>query len=729
MNMYRHLPMPDTNAWPAFSLTWDDTQPGPTDVSYLFEKPAGASGFIQVVDGHLATGDGRRWRIWGQHLVRAQAVAPSHLAPVIARHLAKFGINCIRLHAMDYHWPDGILMRGTESSRSLDPEGLARLDWLVACLKDQGIYVNMNLQVARTFTAADGVRVGDLVGWGKPMAYFDDWIMTLQKEYARQLLTHLNPFTGNRYVDEPAVAMIEITNENWLSLFWQQGHLRGQNTGFGGSGGDIHPVFAEDLDRQWNAWLAKRYGGREALASAWGAALSEFEDLCHGSVRRLTPEEFASAGMARFRDEATFYTELEQSMFQEMGAYIRGELGARQLILGSADFFPSPLSSGLQAVMANTVLDLTDSHYYWQHPVNGMIENSPMVDAPDYNVVAHVSRSAVEGFPHICSETNQPFPNDTAEEFIPILAAYACLQDWDGVFFYDYHPWPGPYWRAETWAENFNHYWFDMGDNPVKMAQIALGALMFLRGDAQAARETVARSWPREQALDTLAQGMTPEHAMRQLMRGEPMNLSPYWLPYLPGRLSLMHKTRIASLDATKISPAVGEVAVPEGTITSDTGELTWETGPQDGRVLMDTPRQQAIIGRAGERQTTHLRVTLETPFAAIQLASLEDRPIASATRLLLLACARVANTDQTWADDSRRVPADWGHAPVRIEPVISTIALRGLDSVIRVTVQPLDGSGQPSGEVLPLEELAGEYRFNLSSLPSTPWYLIQVER
>lgn len=729
MDTHPHHHVPDTNAWPAFSLTWDDNQPGPTDVSFLLEKPAGASGFIKVVDGHLATGDGRRWRIWGQHFVRSQAAAPSHLAPVIARRLAKFGVNCIRLHAIDFHWPDGILMRETDSSRALDPEGLARLDWMVACLKEQGIYVDMNLQVARTFTAADGVKVGDLAGWGKPMLYFDDWMMTLQKEYARQLLHHRNPFTQTRYVEEPAVAMIEITNENWLSVFWQQGWLRGQNTGFWGSGGDIHPLYAKDLDQRWNAWLASRYSARETLAGAWEGALDAHEDPHQGSVRRLTPEEFAAAGMARFRDEAAFYTELEQNMFRELGTYIRGELGAQQLILGSADFYPSPLSSGLQAVMANTVLDMTDSHYYWQHPVNGRIENSPMVDAPDYNVVAHVSRGAVEGFPHICSEVNEPFPNDTAEEFIPILAAYSCLQDWDGVFFYDYHPWPGAYWREETWAENFQHYWFDIGDNPVKMAQTALGALMFLRGDVQAARKTVERSWPRAQALETLSQGLTPEQAMERLMRGEPMNLSPYWLPYLPGRLSLVHKTRITSLDAAEISPAAGEVIVPEEKITSDTGELTWETAPQDGRVLMDTPRQQAIIGRTGERETNHLKLSLETPFAAIQLASLEDQPISKASQLVLLACARVANTDQTWVDEGRHEPADWGHAPVRIEPVNGNIILRGLKGALSVTAQPLDGSGQPTGKVFPLEELAGEFLLKLGNLPVTPWYLIRVQR
>jgi hypothetical protein len=222
---------------------------------------------------------------------------------------------------------------------------------------------------------------------------------------------------------------------------------------------------------------------------------------------------------------------------------------------------------------------------------------------------------------------------------------------------------------------------------------------------------------------------MTPVQAMEHLMRGETMNLSPFWLPYLPGRLALLHKTRITSLDAARISPAEGEITLPEGTITSDTGELTWEINPQDGRVLIDTPRQQAIIGRSCDRHTSHLGVSLETPFAAIQLASLEDRPLATASRLLLLACARVANTDQTWVSDARQEPADWGHAPVRIEPVTGAITLRGLVGAARVTAQPLDGSGQPIGDSLPLVETGGGYFLNLSSLPSTPWYLIQVER
>ncbi len=52
-----------------------------------------------------------------------------------------------------------------------------------------------------------------------------------------------------------------------------------------------------------------------------------------------------------------------------------------------------------------------------------------MVDAPDHSAPAQLSRSRVLGMPYIVSEINEPFPNDYAAEFIPILAAYGLLQD------------------------------------------------------------------------------------------------------------------------------------------------------------------------------------------------------------------------------------------------------------------------------------------------------------
>jgi len=58
-------------------------------------------------------------------------------------------------------------------------------------------------------------------------------LVDLQKEYARQVLTHHNPYTGTQYRDEPGVALLELTNENSLFAGWLTGALDGQGESSG----------------------------------------------------------------------------------------------------------------------------------------------------------------------------------------------------------------------------------------------------------------------------------------------------------------------------------------------------------------------------------------------------------------------------------------------------------------------------------------------------------------
>jgi hypothetical protein len=738
-----YRPMPDHDRWPVFVLPWDDNLSGPTDMSHLLEKPAGATGFIRIVDGHLATGDGRRWRIWGQNLTFGANLPPTHMAPTIARRLSKYGINCIRLHHMDRRWPQGVIMRrlrdrtpGTdrarerddEPTRALDPEALARLDYFMACCKGNGVYIDLNLNVSRMFTEADGVVQPEWIGYGKALTYFDPTLIALQKEYAAQLLDHVNPFTGNRYAEEPAIALIELVNENSILESWVRNRLRGEQTKPFGTWGDIPPAYAEDLDRLWNHWLARRHRDRQALIEAWQGDLGEHEDPMAGSVRRLRPEDFAAASKGRFADEATFYAGLERDFFVDIAGYLRGELGARQIILGTSDHNHG--INGQLHVRNNSALGIVDGHCYWQHPrfpgsdwspTAWTISNTPMVDAPDHSAVAQVSRSAVEGMPYILSEINEPFPNDYAAEYIPIMAAYALLQDWDGLFWFCY----GGGSTDESWVTPQIGRFFSMANDPVKMAETAIGALMFLRGDVQAARQTVARC-------------LTGESLVEALRSNPPDDRHPYSVPHLLGRLALVHRTAIAAFDAEAIAPTPGEVALPEGDIVSDTGELVWSVGEQGGLVWADTPLYQAIIGHGGlaggTRTTSNMGLELETPFAAVQLISLDGAPIAQAGRLLLVTGARVANTGMRWLDDSRQSLGDgWGEAPTRIEPVVGTLSLGGLEAARRVVLEPLDGCGQPTGGVQPFERQAAEgiewWELALTGDPPTPWYLIAVER
>ncbi|KAI1691690.1 hypothetical protein DdX_21727 [Ditylenchus destructor] len=82
--------------------------------------------------------------------------------------------------------------------------------------------------------------------------------------------------------------------------------------------------------------------------------------------------------------------------------------------------------------------DLLDAHVYWQHPAIYGRRNEPMVNAPELSIIQKLARSAAVGKPFTVSEVNHPFPSDYGAEMIPILASYAALQDWDGIFFYTF---------------------------------------------------------------------------------------------------------------------------------------------------------------------------------------------------------------------------------------------------------------------------------------------------
>jgi len=250
------------NALFPFVLPWDDSSPSFTNISDWHHKPAGKYGHIKVkADGHLYAGN-ERIRFFGVNLCFGGAFPRKEDAEKIAARMAKFGINIVRFHHMDSGtFPDGIRARGRADTRGLDPESLDRLDYLIYQLKKNGIYVNLNLLVSRPFNSADGLpKEIETLDWKlrHSVGFFYEPLLNLQKEYARELLTHRNPYTQTTYAEEPCVAFVEIQNENGLIQTW-----------LGGGIDRLPSVFLQELQRQWNDYLKKKYRTTASLKKAW----------------------------------------------------------------------------------------------------------------------------------------------------------------------------------------------------------------------------------------------------------------------------------------------------------------------------------------------------------------------------------------------------------------------------------------------------------------------------
>lgn len=689
-----------------FAIDWNQNPETPVNMSRLLDAPAGKHGFVHAGDGHLVFENGGRFRIWGIN-VSSRACFPSKEdAPMVAEHLARFGINCVRFHHMDN--PGTGFLDGEEgTSRVLNAELLDRLDFFAAELKQRGIYVNLNLNVARRFKEGDGVREADLLGYAKGATYYDARLIELQKEYARQLLTHRNPYTGMEYREDPAVATVEIVNENSLAESWFSGRLRGENTKpFPGTWSDIPPSYGAALDGRYNEWLAFQLDGDAMAALRAEAGAPE-----GGPVPRLRPEEFAGASDLRFHTEARFYLSIERAYFEDMKAFLKDELGVRAPIVGSSDH--NHYRSGYPHLTALSLLDVIDGHVYWQHPnykrdpetgrtVGYTIENTPMVNDPLFSTVVQLSRSPMAGMPYTVSETNHPFPNEFACEGIPILAAYAAFHDWDGIYFYTFEHSAPDRWEARIPGH------FDIRPDPVKMAGLAVSGLMFHRGDVRPAEKTVARSYSSETVIESLRL---------------PFSKRPFFTPGFSDAIPLLHSTRIGSLDG---ETSRFEKAEPADVMVSDTGELRWDVeSPGQGVVTVDTPRCQAIVGHAGSREvrTSRLRADVDQAFCALQWISLDGGDLAESERMLLLAAASAGNTGAVW-NRERTSLEETGSAPTVIEVVAGTVGLGGLGDG-SLTVTPLDGAGVPRAEPRPAARDGSEWVVELGGA-DTVWYLLE---
>jgi hypothetical protein len=242
-----------------FAMPALDAPEGAADVSFLLDPPAGGRGFVEARDGRFLTG-GKRIRFWGVNVCFAACFPSKEDAPRIAARLAGFGVNCARFHHMDMReHPGGIFRDG--KLEELSPEALDRLDFFVAELAKRGIYANLNLHVSRWWSRSHGWPAADrLESFDKMVDIFHPELIEAQKEYARDLLGHRNPYTGRRYAEEPAVAMVEITNEDSLFEWGSMGALA-----------RLPEPYAGMLRERWNGWLRKRHGSPGDLRKAWSA--------------------------------------------------------------------------------------------------------------------------------------------------------------------------------------------------------------------------------------------------------------------------------------------------------------------------------------------------------------------------------------------------------------------------------------------------------------------------
>ena len=649
----------DASVFP-FVLPWNDATPSLTDLSGWLEAPAGKRGFIHAEkDGHLYAGR-QRIRFFGVNFCFGANFPRHDDAEKIAARLAKFGINVVRFHHMDMQpFPGGIRARDDKSTRQLDPEALDRLDYFIAALKRHGIYANLNLLVLRPFNAADGlpVEIEKLeLKERASVGFFYAPLLELQKEYARKLLTHRNVVTGLAYTEDPAVAFIEINNENGLAHSWLGGQLDG-----------LPEVFARDLRRQWNEWLRDRYRSTEKLRAVWGAkselpnsvaGLADAEHIEDGTLPMFTKAQWDKCTAEAQRDWMRFLSETEDHYWQSMDDFLKNELRVHAVVMGTIVGCSTP------DLMAR--FDAVDTHAYWQHPQfpgkswddeNWLVPNVTMVNERG-GTLPTLALHRVLGKPHCVTEYNHPAPNTYGSEGFLLLAAYAALQDWDAIYAFAYSH------RHDDWDTQHITSFFDIDQHPTKMATLVPAMAMFVRGDVRPAQEQVVVALDGERDADLLR-------------RAHAWGLIDASLLGVPRETPLVHRVAI-DVTGRVSSPGIRKDLLTSSRFVSDTGELVWDASEKGcGVITVNTAKSKAVIGFGGGKRfdldgtVIEPGATRQNGWCAITVTELQSGC------WLVTATGSAENTAMQWKNaEHSSVGRNWGKAPSLIEGISARITM-----------------------------------------------------
>ncbi len=487
------------------SIHKTEANKGVLDFSYLLDAPAGKHGFVRVRKGHFYFEDGTRARFLGFN-VAARSNTPDHeTADKMAERFASMGVNIIRLHAADApvgeepgSWSSckeaPLLDYQKGNGREFNREGIDRFDYFVAKLREKGIYLHIDLIVARDFREGDGLDYpGNPGSCLKRFPMYNKRMIELQKEYAKMLLCHVNPYTGLALVDDPAVVVVQINNEESAI-----------NGTMGTDGREDMQPYRDEVQKRFNHFLLMKYGTREQLKKAWtndgSCALGDEEDPEKGTVLGVDGEAYqpvndpaaaweCGVNAARYGDFMEFGIGINRNFYRMMKDYLHS-LGV------SVPIVTSNLLTGAADIYGHIDGDVIENNSYFNHPLLPVQDNTYYVLGPrEYvsfnpltmqkggnaratSLLSLGAMAAVEGKPFMLSEWNEYGLHPFHSTSLVHTVAYACLNDWDGLILYNHH-------TSERWddqpADKILSI-FDVYNDPAVVCQWGFMAFVFLKG-------------------------------------------------------------------------------------------------------------------------------------------------------------------------------------------------------------------------------------------------------
>ena len=703
----------ETPGWFAFNPKADGFSPkSAIDLRGLNENVAGEGGFIGVRGSqfiHAKTGlPVKFWAVNGPPGKDADSLKHE------ARVLAKYGVNLVRFH--HYY--------GDPTTGAVKPDEVRLAHAVVEAMKAEGIYTHFSIYFPLWMTPGPWLEGYD--GKTHPFAtiYFNKDFQAKYRAWWRALLLTPSPTTGKRLVDEPAVAGVELVNEDSY-FFWTFDRK------------NIPDPQLRILEHDFGDWLKAKYGALDALARHWGALTDPRDSPSEGRIAFRPLWNIAHERLPRDKDAARFLTEAMKRFYDDHARFLR-ELGYKGLVTASNWTTADPRVLGPLERYTYTGTDFIDRHGYFAPKIEGQDVAWSIRDGHVYadrsalrfdnpepgNQPKVFANPAIDitydNKPSMISEASWNRPNRYRTEAPLFFAAYGALQGSDAIVQFAFD---GGSWSVKPGY--FMQPWTLM--SPGLMGQFPAAALLFRKGLVREGDLLVDLNLSLKNLYDLQGSPLIQDANLDELRLKDvpegtvlkPGNvIDP--LVHFAGRTNISFSETGAPAKLIDLRPHVDHAGK---TVHSTTRQLRLDYGR--GILSIDAPAAQGVSGMlsaAGTVELTDLTVTSPMELGHIIAVSLDDQPLATARKILLQVMSEekpFAMKTETLPDGQKRI-ASIGRDPWMVKQFAGTVRLKRSDAAT-LKVTALDDNGEP------LRSIEGAETIKLG--PTLLYYLIESVR
>lgn len=693
------------------------------DLRGLNEKVAGEHGFIRLSkDGNsFVRGDGRPLRFWAA----GERTAPDQSLETLnrqAQFLAKRGVNALRIFAM-------IPPKAQDAQfTDVDEKELDAIFKVVAAMKSAGIYTIVDAYWAVSTKMGKNWEFTN-PGRDNPegLVYFDPKFRAGYKSWMKAIYTRPNPYTGVKLADEPAVAIIQLQNEDSL-LWW----------GITGIKGDALVL----LRQQFADFLKQKYGALDKARAAWQDYKSVFmsDDWPAGLPGLLHVWDFTRDGRAkkgkdpgfeeRAADQLEFLARTMHKVNADMAAYLRQELGCKQLINANNWRTVDLVTTQDAEYWAGTANDVIARNIYtggmhqgvnngWQILPGHFYSDLSLIREP-LHLPTNVKQP--EGHPYLLTEVLWCPPNLYQSEAALMVAGQQSLTGLGAACWFSN-------WVAE-WEQSPSTKW--TYSTPMQIGQFPAAALIYRQGLLQAGEPAVVEQrslqnlWDRKTPLISEEPGWDPNRDQDHLPLSSSIKTALDPLAYLVGPVRVVYGGDPARSEAVDLAKYIDR---ERKLVRSITGQI--ETDYGQGVYRVNSPTAQAVAGflkEAGPQHLADVEIICRNRYATVVVVPLDGKPIRESEKVLVQVGTVCRPTGWTAMPTRARINGKQsdclrilsvGKAPFQVENTEATITVAN-GRLTKAVLLDLNGLATPTP--VEIKQVAGKATV---VLPANTVYLV----